>query len=31
MVKECLDRDALIVHENIDEIYRQRVKATLDG
>ena len=31
MVKECLDYEVLIVHENIDEIYRQRVQVNLDG
>ena len=30
MVKECLDYAVLIAHENIDEIYRQRVQVSLD-
>ena len=30
MVKECLDYGVLMVHENKDEIYRQRVQVNLD-
>ena len=30
MVKECLDYEVLIAHENIDEIYRQRARVSLD-
>ena len=30
MVKECLDCEVLIVHENIDEIWRERAQVNLD-
>ena len=30
MAKEYLDYEVLIAHENIDEIYRERARVSLD-